>query len=255
MSKRVLCLFVLSLLSASVSHAASSRPLLTQENRFPEQWQVEAGAYGSYEDYDKDDKHNVIDHTAYWGVPYVRVGLLNRLAATLKVPYGSTSMDVGEDGAGVGDVVVGLQFLAYEDIFHYPFIIPHVEARLKTGDEKKGLGDGANSVACGLSVGSVMYDCVTIIVDGRYKFIENVTENYSVGGSVIWDLDAQFALLVEGSVGSMKREDADSVSRPIYGQAGMVYRVTESLDIGLYGGGGKDGAPSVSTTLKVSYTF
>ncbi|MDD2236539.1 MAG: hypothetical protein PHG65_04960 [Kiritimatiellae bacterium] len=229
--------------------------MLTLENRFPEQWQVEAGVYGSYEDYDEDEKNNLVDHTAYWGSPYVRVGLLDRLAATLKVPYGSTSMKVGEDGTGLGDVVLGLQFLAYEDIFHYPFIIPHVEARLKTGDEEKGLGDGANSLTCGLSVGSVMYDCVTIIVDGRYKFIENVTENYSVGGSIIWDLDEQFALLAEGYIGSMKREDAEDVLRPIYGQAGMVYRATECLDIGLYGGGGKDGAPSVNTTLKVSYTF
>lgn len=255
MWKKVVCSVVCSMMGVSLAMAASSRPMLTLENRFPEQWQVEAGVYGNYEDYDKDDKNNVVDHTAYWGSPYVRVGLLDNLAATLQVPYGSTSMKVGEDGTGLGDVVAGLQFRAYEDIFHYPFIIPHIEARLKTGDEKKGLGDGANSLTCGLSVGSVMYECVTVIVDGRYKFIENVTENYSVGGSLIWDLDDQFALLAEGYIGSMKREDADEVTRPIYGQAGMVYRANEQLDIGLYGGGGKDGAPTVNTTLKVSYTF
>jgi hypothetical protein len=260
MMKKRLVIAVLTSAVAVTGYAEMNRSLFTVENRFPEPLQLELGAVGSYQNYDEEAKVHVTDHSEKWGAPYLRLGLFENLAAYASVPFGSYDPKGGSSNTGIGDMTAGLQFLAYQDLFGYPFIIPHVEARFDTGDKDKGLGDGSSSLTAGISLGSVMYEVVTLIVDGKYKFIDDVTENYMLSGAVIWDLNEQFALLIEGYVGSEKRDDwkglpGDETRHPIYGQGGMAYKATENLEIAVYGGGGKDGAPTVNANMKVAYSF
>lgn len=255
MSKKGWSAIVLGMLVASSGYANPVRTMYTVENQFPEQMQIELGANGRHSDYNGDDENFVVDRTEGWLSGYARMGLFDNLAAYAELPYGVIDPKQGNSNSGVGDVVIGFQFLAYEDIFHYPFIIPHLEARLATGDEDKGLGDKNNSVTCGVSVGSKMYDVLTLIVDAEYKFISEVTKNYRFSGSIVWDLDERFALLVEGYVASEERDEWDKIRHPLYGHGGMAYKVTEDLEIMAYGGVGKDGAPSVDANLKAAYTF
>jgi hypothetical protein len=236
---------------AAGANAQPNRPSFTKENRFPGLHRLEAGGIVNYRD------NEMVDYTTV--APYARYGLLSNLTLNAAVPFESADFEMGDSESGLGDIQLGLDLLAWQDIFDYPWVIPHVAVGLPTGDEDKGLGTGETTVTPGLSAGSKMYDWVSVIFDVSYAVngagtTDNLENAWLFGGSVIWDISERFAILAEAQASvlqdSMEGQDDTSA---LYG-AGLSYDFTENFELLAEFGTG-DGENEGFFTVKGAYTF
>ena len=237
---------------AVTTQAEPIRTLFTTENQFPEKGQTELGILADTQQYDTLNQ--------YSETPYVRYGLFGNLAAYANVPFHETSFKsgYGSNLSGIGDLALGLQFRAYEDIFKFPYIVPHVEVRFPTGDQGDGYGAGDVSLLGGVTVGTKTWECVNWAVDvtGAHISTNDPTlqsDTVIVSGSIVWELDDQFSLVAEISDNDQNYPDG----HPITYEAGMVYKPNENLMLGIYGGKTIHLDPSESWdgTIKVAYSF
>ena len=148
MMRRLLLAGFALLLATQLAHAEAQRALLTHENRFPEVGSAEIGSYFEYLDLNNGDQSDIR--------PYGRYTVVNNLTLNASVPYAWLNPDNGSNENGVGDADVGLELLAYQDIFEYPWVIPHVDTAFSTGDQNKGLGSGETVTTFGVSVGTTV---------------------------------------------------------------------------------------------------
>src|SRR5438105_4271491 len=126
MMRRLFLVCSTLVLTTPFVHAEAQRALLTHENRFPEVGKAEIGAYVDYLQFNNGDQTDLR--------PYGRYTVINNLTLNASVPYEWTNPDNGSNENGFGDTDVGLELLAYQDIFEYPWIIPHVDTSFSTGD-------------------------------------------------------------------------------------------------------------------------
>lgn len=213
------------------SYTGPMRTTLTRENKYP-------GIGGG-------DVSAFFEHTEISDLEQDKFGISARYGAWENVTLGASVPAVnsdfeGDTNTGLGDVVLSLDLLAYQDIFRYPFIIPHVDVSFPTGDEDKGLGAGETVINFGISLGTRVYDSLTYIVDFSYAFngsgyfIPGDAENiYMISGSLVWDISDRLAFLVEGRV----YEELDvMVDMPMEFRGGLSYRIGRNLQITGYGG-------------------
>lgn len=233
----------LLILAAGSSYAEPMRTVLTKENKFPRPLQAEIGSEFTYMEFEDGDLISAM--------PYLRYGLFENLAIVGGLPYLSVSPDVGKDVDGIGDAILGLEFLAYEDLFGYPWIMPHIEVSFPTGDEDKGLGTGDSEVQVGVAVGTTVNDDFHLTVDVRYLLRDEADDMPSAALSFVWDLDKKFALITEISVA----DDDERDNTPVTFLGGMHYKATRDLQFGLYGGTTDDTDAETIIHGKISYTF
>lgn len=267
MKKLMVCMLV-ALLAAPVL-AEPQRPLLTLENKFPEQNQVELGTLLSLvEIVDNDEFTTIGDRDERTLEAYVRYGLTENLALVAGLPYMEVEPDFGDSESGASDANLGIQLKVFEDIFSYPWIIPHAKVRFDNGDEDKGLGAGEMGYEVGVSLGTTVdpsWDWMDglrrwgwkniyhFIADASYEINEN-SENITIfSGTAIWEASDKLALLAEAQISDEEMEPDDG--HPSYFQAGFAYQATKSFAINFYGGGAKNTDEDVRATLKLSYTF
>ena len=124
---------------AGVASADPMRTVFTKENKFPGALKPELSLFGGASSFDADEADGDMDR--YFIAPGARCGLTDRLNLVASVPYAGYS-EGDLDESGMGDVELGTEFLFFEDIFEYAWIIPHATVILSTGDEDKGLGTG-----------------------------------------------------------------------------------------------------------------
>jgi len=246
------CVVALTVLMTGSIYGEAMRPLLTKENAFPGKNKVEVGAVGQYKQLNKKEVNQDKETDVWWGTPYGRYGISDNFTVYAKVPFGSIRPETGSDESGFGDISAGFELLAFEDIFTYPFVIPHAEVFFNTGDEDKGLGEGKTHFMGGLAIGTVVNDVVQFVGDLRYELYDNRDNVASLAISVIWDLSDQFSVL-----GEMKAadEEVDNHSYTMFFQGGLCYKVTEALAINVYGGAGKNSDEDVVASTKISYSF
>jgi len=205
------------------------RTTLSRENKYPEVGQFELG--GFYENAEKDELEQDI-----YGV-YGRVGLWEFVTAEAVVPVVDAEFE-DESNNGIGDVVLKLDLLAFQDIFRYPFFIPHIDVSLPTGDEDDGLGTGETGVTIGMSIGTKVYDMLTYVIDIAYAMNNGDDTSFDdddifyVSGSLVWDVSDRFALLTEGRI----YEENSYENYPYIIKGGAAYRVTPDVQIAGYGG-------------------
>ncbi len=248
----------LGLLVAGTSSvlADAMRPMLTLENKLPVKGQVEAGGLFTYSEFKNDDVFTKNNVDEYWISPYGRYGLLDQLAFIAEVPYGYVSPKIGDKEQGFGDLLTGFQLRVYEDALGYPYILPYASVRWATGNEDKGLGIGNNGFVLGTSVGTIVEDTIHFIVDGTYEFMGHSDYIATGAGTIIWDLNEEFSLLVEGMAGKAQREKMfDGSQSVVYGQGGMCYKPIEPLLVNVYLGKGNDYAPDTMLGVKAAYSF
>lgn len=248
MMKRFFTASTILLAAVGISHGEAQRTLLTYENKSPELHQWEAGLLAQNREFET--------RTLTSFAPYARYGLIENLTVYGDVPFASSDADFGEDGSGLGDARLGLQLLAYHDVFGYPWVTPHVDTIFATGDEDKALGNGENAFMFGVSVGSTMYDQLHFIVDLSYALngapgSATAEDQTLVSGSIVWDVDERFAVLAEGRMS----DEGTANDHPLLFQGGMVYKFTESLGLGIYAGSWTESEEDVDVTGKLSYTF
>ena len=244
MLKKYVAMGLLVVMAVGVQ-AEPIRTALTKENRMPRLYQAELGAVFHYVERD--------DGELYSGVPYLRYTVLPDFSLFARVPYLNVDPDWGNSESGIGDVSLGFEFLAYEDLFKYPWIMPHAEVFMDTGDEEKGLGAGDPQYLLGLAIGTTTYRHFNYAVDARYRILDNQDNIPSIAGSLVWDLDDRFSLIGEIEVSREKEEGNDS--HPITFLAGMHYAATDSFQFGLHGGTTTNSDVDVLVRGNLSYSF
>jgi len=204
------------------------RTTLTSENKFPETGQLELGGFFQHAEQTEDLEQDS------FGV-YARYGLWENVTFGAAVPFVDSEFN-DESNSGLGDVVLSLDLLAYQDIFRYPFVIPHVDVGLPTGDEDEGLGTGETVINFGLSVGTKVYDQLTYVIDLSYAFngaLDVPGDNVAyLSGSLVWDISDRFAAFVEGRAYDKNTLD----DYPYLVEAGLSYMLTRDVMITGYGG-------------------
>jgi len=266
--KKLMVYMTVALLAGSVA-AEPQRPLLTLENKFPEQGQVEVGTLLSLVeivDNNEFDRSGDRDERTYEA--YLRYGLTENLALVAGIPYMEIEPDLGDTESGISDATLGVQLKVFEDIFSYPWIIPHAQIRFDTGDEDEGLGAGEMGYEVGVSMGTTVspsWDWIDgagrwgfknvyhFIADASYEINENADNIAMFSGTIIWEASDKLALLAEAAITDEELEPDDG--HPSYFQAGFAYQATKNFALNFYGGGAKNTDEDVRITLKASYTF
>ena len=233
----------------STVNAEPQRTNFTVENKFPlwEQFEMGAGYTGIGMD---DDSFIAQDRGRAYG--YVRYGILDNLAVQLDIPYENVDLPAGGSESGLGDLDVEFQLRTYEDIFGYPYFIPHVSFTIPTGDEDKGLGVDGVAVKFGLSYGSTINDWIDWVLDASYVVIPDQNDQIELANSYVWNISDVFGLVTEVFY-SDSIEDSDDSEVIITG--GITYEWTESIQMDLSVGGGLTGPVDVYGQGSVSYTF
>ena len=227
---------------AGAAWADPMRTVFTKENKFPGALKPELSLAGGGSSFEVEGADADIER--YFVTPGVRFGLTDRLTLLAAVPYAGYS-DEDLDESGLGDVEIGTEFLFYEDIFEYAWIIPHATAILSTGDEDKGLGAGEGQGRFGISVGTTMHDVLHWAVDVSYTLngaaaedpaLDDDRDNLVAGAlSLIWDLDERSSILGEVQVRDDAADPDDDFA--MRGHLGLAYRINKSLSIMGYLGG------------------
>ena len=226
---------------AGSAWADPMRTVFTKENKFPGALKPELSLAGGGSSFDSADAD--ADVETYFVTPGVRFGLTDRLTLLAAVPYAGYS-DETLDESGLGDVEIGTEFLFFEDIFEYAWIIPHATAILATGDEDKGLGTGEGQGRFGISVGTTMHDVLHWAVDVSYtmdgaapedEFTDEREDLVAGALSLIWDLDDRSSILGEVQVRDDATDPDDDYA--LRAHLGLAYKVNKHLSIMAYGGG------------------
>jgi hypothetical protein len=220
--------------TAGVAAADPMRTVFTKENKFPGAmgWDLSLAAGGSSFDGKTPDD----DVSRYNVTPGVRFGLTDRLAVLANVPYAGYSK--GKlDKSGLGDVELGTEFLFFEDIFEYAWIIPHATAILPTGDEDKMLGKGEGQGRFGISIGTTVNDVIHFALDGSYTAngAETPDENGNFDNllsgalSIVCDLDERSSVLGEVQVRDDSTDPKDDYA--LRGHLGLAYKINKRLTL------------------------
>ncbi len=246
--KRLLPLMLSGMFFSAV-YADSQRTNFTVENRFPHWEQFEIGA--SYEGTEADTDSTFTPDSGR-ATAYVRYGILDNLAVQLDIPYVNYEFPNGISNDGFGDVEVEFQLLTYEDIFGYPYFIPHVSFTLPTGDEDKGLGQDGTVITFGLSYGSTINDWIDWVLDVSYVANPDVNDQVLLANSYVWNISEEFGLVTEIVYREAILEGEGST---VIATAGFTYEWTESLQLDLSVGGGLSGPADAYGKAGLSYTF
>ncbi len=255
MSLRKLCWAAVAWgVCAGAVSAEPMRTVFTKENKFPEALRGELSLAGGGSSYDGD--RVLGDVSKYYVAPGARFGLTDRVAVLADVPYAGYSSDLN-DADGLGDISLGLDFLFFEDIFEYAWIIPHVAALLPTGDEDEGLGEGQGQGVFGVSIGTTTMDVLHWAADVTYTSNGSSSEEDEdlVTGalSLVWDLDTRSSLLGEVQVRDDALDPEDSYA--LRGHIGMAYKINKHFTLMGYGGGASGLAEDLYGMGRLVYAF
>ncbi len=252
MMKKWLMIGLMTALCGSVQ-AEPIRTALTKENRLPRLYQWEGGVEFHYQEYKNNDEMMM-------AVPYLRRTMLRDFALFATLPYNRFDPDMGESESGIGDATVGFEFVAYKNLFGYPWIMPHGEVKFDTGDEDKGLGTGDTEYMIGVAMGTSVGRDFHFAADARYRIMRDEDNIPSLGLSVVWDLDHRFSLLAEMEVARRKLRDElgfrEDDSNPITFLVGMHYRATRNQAFSIHGGGvTNSGEAGLNNIIRGKYSF
>ncbi|MBR6021781.1 MAG: transporter [Kiritimatiellae bacterium] len=234
----------------------AQRPIYTLENRLPDQWHLELGLSGGMNNI--EENFYVPNTDVYSLAADARFGLIDAMALTLHVPYVSWELDPDDvSESGIGDVCVGAQFRAFEDIFEYPWIIVHGHVALPTGDEDKGLGTGDVTGVAGVSIGTTVEDVWHFIADGSWVMNDNLNDDQDgfvrASVSVLWDLDEACTLMAEGRFIDYATEEDESAT--FMGHLGLAYDFGNGLSAMVYGGAATGSGNDGYGAAKLVYSF
>lgn len=261
---------LLALIALAASHlmaeSESVRPLFTRENRFPELGKVEVGTLVSYQQLD-EYFISQIDPKSYQGyyvdkkakrsettvTPYARYGVFENLTLYSKVPLDFVSSDVKGRQTGFNDIAVGMELLAYEYTYKYPWVVPYIEVTFPTGNDRNHMGLGKVDPIFGIAVGTTTFDKYHWILDGRYDANVSNDGRFEGAAAFIWDLSNQFSVLAEAKV--TEKAPGSTKDVPVYFNAGICYKPIDQLSVNLYGGTSANAEENGHGTVKIAYNF
>lgn len=228
--------------------AETQRTVFTVENQFPRWEQIEVGAVYNF----RERATGFTSADIYEISPYIRYGFREHIALQLNVPYVEVDPTFGPSNSGIGDVSLTIQLRAYEDIFGYPYFIPHLTVTFPTGDEDKGLGAGDATVKAGISYGDKIYNHLSYVIDGSYRIRPDNDNQFIFSLSVLWHVSPQLDFILEARYQDEGDFDEGDVFLFL---GGMIYDWTENLQMGVHAGTGSSGDTDAIAQIRFSYTF
>ena len=196
-------------------------------------WEAYVSGGGASFDADRESD----DWDSFSFGPGVRFGVTDRLALSLDVPFvGFSAGDVDE--SGLGDMIASANFLFFEDIFEYAWVIPHAAVSIPTGDEDKGLGEGDAQGRLGLSIGTTVMDVLHWGADLSYtsngSHVEEDEDLAAFALSLIWDLDNRSSVFGEVKFRDDPVDSSDDFAMQYH--LGLAYRINDRFTLMGYGG-------------------
>lgn len=234
--------------AASIALAEPQRTALTTENKFPELGHLELGydfSNREFENFEYDSNEL-----------FARFGLVENLTARVHLPFDTYDPDYGDKERGIGDVGVGLDLVAYQDVFSFPYVIPHFDVTFSTGDEDKNLGTGDNSFKFGIAFGTKTYEQFNWVLDVSYA--ENYDAKaadeddiFQVAFSWVWELSDRFAFSVEALI----QDHQDTDNEPYLIGGGLSYKWTPEFQTRFFMGGWQEQESGEDTLLNLAATY
>ena len=242
---------VTGLFVAATALAEVQRPQFTVENRFPKTGHLEAGAQVSYTELTPAGLQGDVSATAI--TPFARLGLIENLTGTVRLPIVSEEPDFGSSEFGTGSLGLGLQLRAYQDILGYPYVIPHVEVQVDTANEDLISREGQTTTTIGLSIGTVVNDEVTFVGDVSYLNNQDTDSGLQGALSVMWAWSDRFSWITEVKVADISEDDEDSTPGAVLG--GFSYSWSRKLVSTFHVGTGIDSTEDVLAMAKAAYAW
>ncbi len=235
-----------------VASAEPMRTALTKENRLPRLYQAEASVEFLYRDFE-DNAGDILTIA-----PQIRYTLVRDFAVFARLPYHRIDPQVGSRESGMGDASVGVEFLAFKNLFGYPWIMPHGEVIFDNGNENKGLGTGETEYLVGVAAGTTVNRDFHFAADLRYLIQDDADNVPSIAASLVWDLDSRFSLIAELEIQRVKMTDFmgnSDTEHHLTMLGGMHYRASRALQFTLQGGTGQKNGIEAIFRGNVSYSF
>lgn len=251
MCKRI-ALFAGLLALTMPGFASPQRTVYTHENQFPKVGGVEVNVSGQYtEIIDRDEQIDNADVNVSRLAADLRYGLLPELTLTAGLPLVSEDPDRGDSETGLGNLTLGLELRAWQDIFEYPFVIPHAEVGLGTASSDLVSETDDLTVTFGISAGTVTHDWITWVADASYVLLQDEENIVVLSGSVAFQHSKKFSTLVE--VRATDEESGPDDDHPFNVLAGFTYDWNRNFRTSIHGGGGLDSSDDVVALFKASY--
>ena len=222
----------------TTAQAESQRGINTKENIFPRRQLWEIGSRLTFSDADvvgaaagaspNDSVTTVIAE------PYFRYGVNSDFSLDVDLPFGYSDSDVGGTDGGLGNLGVGFQLRAYEDVLEQVFIIPHAKINFETADENSGLDDGSGGFEFGVSVGQITADIFHWVGDVSYELRADEDNLLRGSATLVAELSEKYSLIGEGSItdGGQPRGEEN----PFTVIGGMAYDWSANWQTSVYGG-------------------
>lgn len=245
--------------------ADSVRPVLTKDLNRPEMHEWEVGTRLTQSKLEVLNPFFMSDSVDVLTLaPQLRKTVAEPLTLSLEIPIVDADSDFSGSESGLGDIELGAELLAFQDVLDYPWIMPHATLIFDTASEDI-LGEGESSAELGIAVGmkssdvlrelghgggAKPSDLVQWVFDLRYRVFEDRDNYWSIATSFIWEISPTFALIGEASYGEKDEYTGDNVT--VVG-GGLSYDASNDLTVTLSGGVGEKGQLDSYTSLKVSY--
>jgi hypothetical protein len=169
------------------------------------------------------------------------------------VPLQVVSSDVKGTQTGFNDLALGMDLLAYEYTYKYPWVIPYIEVTFPTGSDRNHMGLGKVDPIFGIAVGTTTFDVYHWVLDGRYDANAISDGRFEGAASFVWDLSDQFSFLAEAKV--MEKSPGSTKDVPVYFNGGFAYKPVEELSVNLYAGTSVNAEENGRGSVKIAYNF
>jgi Putative MetA-pathway of phenol degradation len=168
-----------------------------QDNSFliEEAYNQEAGVIQHISNWRRLDKDWFYTFTEEWPA----ITQFHQISVT--VPYSWLKASVAND-SGFGDLQLNYRYQLSFESADRPAVSPRASVILPTGDENKGLGSGSTGFQFNLPVSKIVSDSLTLHGNAgltTYLDVEGQRPtSYILGGSVIYAVNRDFNLMLEG---------------------------------------------------------
>lgn len=180
-------------------------------------------------------------------------GLMENLELSAEIPYMLHNPDAGGSESGVGDINFVAKYLLFQEAGGHPAITVKCAAKLDNGDEDKGIGSGEKDYSVS-TVASQSIGELTGHLQLGYIWVGDDKDETIYGVALDHTMSQEVHIVAE--ISGSRHPDRKEDENPLFGLAGLTYRVSDNLTLdAAYKWGLTDASPKWNTTVGASITY